>query len=299
MTTPFPGARAPDRTRVLDVQGVCLRVCEWGAPDAPPVLLAHGIADFARSFDLLAPALADAGWRAVAWDQRGHGDSDHTDLYSWQADVRDLLAVADSCGAAAMPAVGHSKGGSLLAWAVQALPWRFSQLVLLDGLSFNSPSLAAQDLWRGLLSAQGLQRWVARQTEPQTRCLPTRDALVSQRAKANPRLPRAWIEHLVSVGARHTADGWFWKHDPRAVAPLVGPHPSQWMLRRLAGMSPQLLAIVGGVRESISWKVALSEIEPHLPPGAAVENWPDVGHFVHIEAPQATALRVLSFLRRP
>ena len=71
------------------------------------------------------------------------------------------------------------------------------------------------------------------------------------------------------------------------------------MLRRLAGMSPALLAIVGGVRESVSWKVALSEIEPHLPPGAEVESWADVGHFMHIEAPQATAQRILAFLKRP
>ncbi len=299
MTATFPGARAPDRERVVDAHGVRLHVCEWGAPDAPPVLLAHGIGDFARSFDLLVPGLADAGWRVVAWDQRGHGDSEHTDLYSWQADVRDLLAVAASCGSAPMPAIGHSKGGSLLAWAVQALPWRFSQLVLLDGLSFNSPSLAAQDLWRGLLTTDGLRKLVGRHRDGKPRFLPTREALVAQRARANPRLPVAWVEYLVSLGARHSADGWCWTHDPRAVAPLIGPHPSQWMLRRLGGMSPALLAIVGGVRESVSWKVALSEIEPHLPPGAQVENWAEVGHFVHIEAPQATAQRVLEFLKRP
>lgn len=299
MTTTLVDARAPDRERDLDVQGVRLHVCEWGEPQAPPVLLAHGVGDCARTFDLLAPSLADAGWRAVAWDQRGHGDSDHTDLYSWQADVRDLLAVAASCGSRPMPAIGHSKGGSLLAWAVQALPWRFSQLVLLDGLSFNSPALSSQDLWQGMLSGAGLQKWIGRHVDRQHRCWPTREALVEQRAKANPRLPVAWVRHVVDHGSCHGADGWRWKHDPRAVAPLIGPHPSQWMLRRLAGMSPGLLAIVGGVRESVSWKVALCEIEPFLPPEAEVESWPEVGHFVHIEAPEKTAHRILAFLKRP
>lgn len=299
MTATFPGARAPDRERVVHAHGLQLHVCEWGAPEAPPVLLAHGIGDHARGFDLLAPALADAGWRAVAWDQRGHGDSDPADLYSWPADTRDLLAVADSCGAAPMPAIGHSKGGSLLAWAVQALPGRFSQLVLLDGLSFNAPTLAPEDLWRDLLTAQGLQKWIGRHTDRQPRFLPTREALVAQRARANPRLPAAWIEHLVEHGAQPCAEGWRWKHDPRAVAPLIGPHPSQWMLQRLPAMSPPLLAIVGGVRESISWKVGLSDIQPFLPLGAQVEEWKDVGHFVHIEAPRATAERVLTFLKKP
>jgi pimeloyl-ACP methyl ester carboxylesterase len=54
--------------------------------DAPPVLCAHGGFDFAGTYDSLAPLLADAGWRVVCWDQRGHGDSEHAALYSWDAD---------------------------------------------------------------------------------------------------------------------------------------------------------------------------------------------------------------------
>ena len=46
--------------------------------------------------DVFAPLLADAGWRVVCWDQRGHGDSDHAVLYNWDADVRDALVVLDS-----------------------------------------------------------------------------------------------------------------------------------------------------------------------------------------------------------
>ena len=30
----------------------------------------------------------------------------------------------------------------------------------------------------------------------------------------NPRLDRAWLEYLVTVGGRHDADGWRWKIDP-------------------------------------------------------------------------------------
>ena len=85
----YPGARAPDRRRRVDFHGVRLAVYEWGAEDAPPLLLAHGGFDFARTFDVFAPLLADAGWRVVCLDQRGHGDSDHAALYSWDADARD------------------------------------------------------------------------------------------------------------------------------------------------------------------------------------------------------------------
>jgi pimeloyl-ACP methyl ester carboxylesterase len=91
-----------------------LAVWEWGAPDAPPILFAHGGFDFAGTYDTLAPRVADAGWRVVSWDQRGHGDSDHAQLYSWDADVRDAAAVLATLGPDPVPVLGHSKGGALM-----------------------------------------------------------------------------------------------------------------------------------------------------------------------------------------
>ena len=81
-TVSYPGARAPDRVRSVLSHGLRIAVHEWGDPGAPPVALAHGGFDFARTFDVFAPLLADAGWRVVSWDQRGHGDSQHAALYS-------------------------------------------------------------------------------------------------------------------------------------------------------------------------------------------------------------------------
>ena len=135
----FPLARPPDRQRRLNASGISLAVHEWGDIDAPPLLLVHGAFDFARTFDVFAPLLADAGYRVVSYDQRGHGDSDHAALYSWVADERDMLAVADSTTRAPFVAVGHSKGGSLLVHTIQALPHRFTQFVSIDGLPFRSP----------------------------------------------------------------------------------------------------------------------------------------------------------------
>jgi pimeloyl-ACP methyl ester carboxylesterase len=91
----------------VQADGVRLAVYEWGELDAPPLLLAHGGFDFARTYDVFAPLLAAAGWRVVSWDQRGHGDSGYADLYSWRADLRDARAVLDSIGQAAIPVLGH------------------------------------------------------------------------------------------------------------------------------------------------------------------------------------------------
>src|SRR5207245_5633132 len=121
-TVDFPGARRPDRVRRVDSYGVGLNVVEWGDASAPVVLLAHGGFDFAGTFDVFAPLLADAGWRVVSWDQRGHGDSDRAFLYSWESDARDALAVLDSTTRAPVPFVGHSKGGSIMTHLADAYP---------------------------------------------------------------------------------------------------------------------------------------------------------------------------------
>ena len=88
----YPGARRPDRRRRVEARHVGLAVSEWGDEGAAPLFLAHGGFDFAGTFDVFAPLLADAGFRVVSWDQRGHGDSDHPALYSWDADIRDAPA---------------------------------------------------------------------------------------------------------------------------------------------------------------------------------------------------------------
>src|SRR6218665_2427623 len=102
----YPGPRAPDPQRRIDANGVGLAGYEWRAADAPPVLLVHGAPAFARAFDIFAPLIADAVFRVVSYDQRGHGDSAHAALYGWVADERDLLAVADAVTRAPIPAIG-------------------------------------------------------------------------------------------------------------------------------------------------------------------------------------------------
>ena len=105
---PFPGAEHPAREYDLTANGVRIAVHEWGEEDAPPLLLVHGGFDFARTYDGFAPRLAAGGWRVVGWDQRGHGDSEHAQLYSWDADVRDALTVFDHvAGRRPVPVVGQ------------------------------------------------------------------------------------------------------------------------------------------------------------------------------------------------
>ena len=57
-----------------------------------------------------------------------------------------------------------------------------------------------------------------------------------------------------------------------------------------------LLVAFGLVSEPMGWGANRAELDPHLPEGARVVEWPDAGHFVHMEQPGIVADTVLEFL---
>jgi pimeloyl-ACP methyl ester carboxylesterase len=295
----FPGARAPDRRRTVDSHGIRLAVYEWGDAGAPPLALAHGGFDFARTFDVFAPLLADAGWRVVSWDQRGHGDSEHAPLYSWEADLRDALAVVDSVTSEPLPVVGHSKGGAVMVQFAAALPHRVAALVNLDGLPTRRSMPDVPDHERTKLLAGDLAGWLdfRRSVVTKQRRSDTLEGLADRRAVMNPRLSTDWLRYLVSVGARHDADGWRWKIDPSLRFGGFGPWRPEWAMARLPGLSAPVLAVLGQQPELMGWGTPPEEVEPNLPAGSRLVAYDDVGHFVHIEQPQRIAELVLDFLK--
>lgn len=294
----YPGARAPARTRRVDAFGVEIAVVEWGDIEAPPILLAHGGFDFARTFDRFAPIVADAGWRVVAWDHRGHGDSEHTALYSWEADLRDAAMVLDSTTTEPVPVVGHSKGGAMMLRLANTWPHRISRVVNLDGVPSGKrmPDLAETERTRML--EEELTGWLdhrhrvaGRQRRPGTI-----EELAKRRRNMNPRLDLDWLEYLVGVGARLDPDGWRWKIDPQLRFGGFGPWRPEWSLRSISTIACPLLAILAGQEEVLGWGTLPADVEPYAQPGTRFEVLEDAGHFVHIEQPDRVAGLVLEFV---
>jgi pimeloyl-ACP methyl ester carboxylesterase len=294
----FPGARAPERERRVDAHGVGIHVVEWGDPDGPVLLLGHGGFDFARTYDVFAPLLADAGWRVVSWDHRGHGDSEHAALYSWDADVRDALAVLDSTTDRPVAVIGHSKAGGLLTQLIEACPGRVTKFVNIDGLPSPRPHPDVAEHERVSLVARELAARLDHRRRAATllRKPGTLDELAERRGRMNPRLSREWLRHLVSVGARRDPDGWRWKIDPTLRFGGFGPWRPEWSLERMPRLGVPMLGIIGLEPEAMGWGTSEEEVRPYLPRDSELVAMHGVGHFVHIERPQQVAELALRFL---
>lgn len=294
----YPGAHPPDRRRTVDSSGLAIAVYEWGDEGDPPLLLAHGGMDFARTYDVFAPRLAAGGYRVVAWDQRGHGDSEHAALYNWSADTRDSLAVLDSVTHEPCPVVGHSKGGNLMTELADALPHRVSHLVNMDGLPSSRHMPDVPDRERTRMRHAEILGWLDHRAASATKVRRpgTLDELAERRGRMNTRLPKAWLRYLVTVGAEETPDGWRWKLDPALRFGGFGPWSPEWSMGRLPGVSVPVLGILALQSEAMGWGTQPEDVERYLPPGARFEAYEDAGHFVHIEQPQRVADVILEFL---
>jgi len=107
-----------------------------------PVLLIHGFASTLRRNWVgtgWMDALAKAGYRAIAYDQRGHGESDKRydpDDYAPEKLVADALAVLDAAGAATAVLRGYSMGARVALEVAIRDPERAEALVL-SGIGGN------------------------------------------------------------------------------------------------------------------------------------------------------------------
>jgi pimeloyl-ACP methyl ester carboxylesterase len=168
----------------------------------PTLLLSHGYgatsAMWAGQLETFAPQ-----WQVVAWDFRGHGDSDSPEdpaLYSEAHTVADMAAILDAVGAERAVVGGLSLGGYMSLAFRQAHPERVRALMLFDtGPGYRSDDARAK--WN---------RFAERQAEKfETRgldALPKGDEVAAARHRSATGLALAARGMLAQVDA-HVIDG--------------------------------------------------------------------------------------------
>ncbi len=137
--------------RFIETNGIRMRIAEMG-DTGPLVILAHGWPESWYSWRHQITALANAGYRVVAPDMRGYGQTDaptDVDDYDIEHLAADMVGIVDAFGEDQAIIMGHD-WGSIVAWySVLLHPERFSALVAMSvpygGRSARSPLTTWQE----------------------------------------------------------------------------------------------------------------------------------------------------------
>jgi pimeloyl-ACP methyl ester carboxylesterase len=140
------------RNRTVTTNGVDLHVVDAG--EGPPVILAHGFPELAYSWRHQIPALAGAGYRVLAPDQRGYGRSSRPEAvedYDILHLTDDLLGLLDDIGEERAVFVGHD-WGAIVVWNMAVLhPERVAGVVGMSVPFIPRPPVAPTVAMRAVL----------------------------------------------------------------------------------------------------------------------------------------------------
>ncbi|MCL8024937.1 alpha/beta fold hydrolase [Nocardioides bruguierae] len=246
------------------------------ATDAPPVVLLHGLAGYAREWTATMDALSPE-FRSVAVEQRGHGGSTRRpDDVSREAYVEDVLAVLDDLGRDDVSLVGQSMGGHTAMLVAARAPERVSSLVMVEsGLGGGDPT-----------ATQAVGDWLA--SWP----VPFADSEDFARFfGGNEHTAAVW-----AAGLEEHADGLRPAWDAATLTRALAHVHARENVEEWAEVScPTLLVL--GQHSSVPRRQV--ETMCALRPGAQVVTVAGTGHDVHLDAPRTWADVLTDFLRDP
>jgi len=123
--------------RMIETNGIRLHVAEQGK--GPLIILCHGFPECWYSWRHQLPALAKAGFRAVAPDLRGYGHSDRpeeVEKYTILHDIGDIVGLVGALGVEQAVIAGHDIGAAIAWQAALLRPDRFRGVIAL-GVPFR------------------------------------------------------------------------------------------------------------------------------------------------------------------
>ena len=274
---------SPRETGVT-IDGRRLYVRQWGPPDAPAVVLLHGIIGNSHEWETVAAHLA-ADRQVILPDQRGHGASDWADDYRAEGFVSDLTALTDELALDTFDLVGHSLGG-IVATLYAARPTsRARSLAILDigPDSLNDPDIAGgvREMLNTLASATypSVDEAVAAWMEGNPRALPTET--------------RRWAVQCL----RQNPDGTCrWAFDAEHLTEFVDDAPTLPLWTTLREISVPTLLVRGAESDLLTRETA-HRMTTALPNGRLVEI-DNAAHDLGVENPHETASHLTTFLPR-
>ncbi|PJK30172.1 alpha/beta fold hydrolase [Minwuia thermotolerans] len=231
--------------------------------EGPVLLLTHGFCASSAMWRENAPALADAGWKVVTWDMRGHGRSDSPDdpaLYTADLTVADIDALLDAAGAETAVVGGMSLGGYMSLAYNLAHGARVRALLLIDtGPGFRNDE--AREKWNAYARGRG-------------------DELAAKGEAALSASAETRLQKQNYQGLRNAAYGMLTQRTADAITSLPG-------------IAVPTLVVVGDRDEPF---LAASDYMAAKIPGASKAVIADAGHAANVDQPAAFNAAVIGFL---
>lgn len=280
----------PRSRRVSGADGLSLHVLEW-SDDGVPFVLLHGFGNDAHVWDDFAPVVAPH-YRTLAFDLRGHGDSDRDPAlrYHHDAVADDLAAALDALAIERLVLVGHSFGGRAAMRFAGRHPERLAGLVIVDA----GPDLDARGVLRIRLDTESSDPTFASPVEFE-RAL----------ARAYPLARPEVVTRMARHGLRRRDDGRYErKTDPRfgsaagrltpeeLVARMRAESESLW--KDLGQVPCPALVVRGAASDILSADTAERMAEEALSRGRLAVV-PRAGHSVMVDNPDGFAEAVAAF----
>jgi pimeloyl-ACP methyl ester carboxylesterase len=270
----------------LNVNGIRLRCHDWGG-SAAPILLVHGTGMHASLLGPIAIALKSIG-RVYSYDRRGHGDSSHDPdaAYDWYVEVEDLAAVISELGLRDVRALGHSAGATLIGALAAREPELFARAMLVE------PVLIEQEQSPRASSNEMLERTLRRRR--------VFDSAAAMFANFENKPPfdtwrRDILREYCEGGASANAAGqWELKCPPEIEARFYATATAFDGLDRLLKCAIPL-TVLFGTRGEESMGARFADRLSAALKNARIVKFPDAGHFLPLEKPEAVSRLALEF----
>ncbi|MBI4695261.1 MAG: alpha/beta hydrolase [Gammaproteobacteria bacterium] len=265
--------------------GVTIAGDSWGDPRGPLILLQHGGGQTRHAWKTVGETLGSAGYHAVAFDARGHGDSDWAPdgTYGQDIMVEDLRCVIEALGGRRPVLVGASMGGG-------------TSLVAIGEDRVDATALVLVDIAPRIESA-GVNHIISFMAQKPEGFASLEEVAATIAAYQPHRKPPKDLAGLAK-NLRLTADGTYrWHWDPRFMT--IGRDFSK-RIERLEACSRNLnlptLLVRGGLSDVLSEEGAQSFLE--VCPHSEYMNISDAGHMVAGDRNDVFGKAVIDFLTR-
>jgi pimeloyl-ACP methyl ester carboxylesterase len=283
----------PGRHRTISIRGLDHHLMTWGPDSEDPVIILHGYADCAASFQFVADEISPTV-PLVAVDWRGFGGSAWSPGGYWfpdyYADLDDLLDRLSPRTAARL--VGHSMGANVAMIYAGVRPARVRALVNLEGFGLarteSSQAPARLGKWLDELRESAGFADYADAAELATRIARRNPRITPERAAW---VAECWSRPLPGGGVRLLADPAHRRVNPY----LYRREEMEACWRRIEA---RVLLVVGAESELGARLAAEGGVESFRPllRDLRIETVAGAGHMLHHEEPRAVARLIEIFV---